>query len=305
MRKACLNMVHELARLDERVFFIGSDLGFGVLKAFREEFPRRFFMEGVSEANVIGLAAGLAMDGKIPYVNTIATFITRRGLEQLVVDVCMHNVPVRLIGNGGGLVYAPLGSTHIAFDDIALLRVIPNMCILAPADADEMRRLMPRTLDWPGPIYIRLAKGYDPIVTRDDSPFVIGRAVTMTEGEDVLLATTGVALGPVLDAAGALAAKGISAMVLHLPTVKPLDEAALATALDRVRAVVVTEEHSLIGGLGDAIAAVAIQRKRVPLFAKIGLPDEFPDIYGGQAEQMQRFGITAENIAATALRLLG
>lgn len=305
MRKTCLNMVHEMACYDERVFFVGSDLGYGVLKEFRQEFPERFFMEGISEANVVGLAAGLAMDGKIPFVNTIATFITRRALEQLVVDVCMHNVPVRLIGNGGGLVYAPLGSTHIAFDDIGLLRTIPNMCIIAPADAEEMRRLMPKTLDWAGPIYIRLAKGYDPIVTRDDEEFVIGKAVRMAEGEDVMLACTGVTLGPALAAARMLADVGLSAMVLHLPTIKPLDEETLRQAMDSVRAVVVLEEHSTIGGLGDALASLAIERPTPPKFRKIGIPDCFPDIYGSQAEQMERYGITAENAAGTARELLG
>jgi transketolase len=304
MRKTCLNMVHELARRDERVFFVGSDLGYGVLKEFRQEFPERFFMEGISEANVVGLAAGLAMDGKIPFVNTIATFITRRALEQLVVDVCMHNVPVRLIGNGGGLVYAPLGSTHIAFDDIGLLRTIPNMCIIAPADAEEMRRLMPQTLDWPGPIYIRLAKGYDPIITRDNGEFVIGKAIQMAEGEDVLLACTGVTLGPALAASRMLVDVGLSAMVLHVPTIKPLDVDALCQAMDHVRAVVVLEEHSVIGGLGDALASLAIERPRPPRFRKIGLPDCFPDIYGSQAEQMERFGITSENAVATARALL-
>ena len=164
MRRTCLDMVYELAKVDPRIFFIGSDLGYGTLKEFREEIPERFFMEGVSEANVVGMAAGLAMEGKIPYVNTIATFITRRCFEQIVLDLCLHNVRVRLIGNGGGLVYAPLGPTHLATEDISIMRACPGMTIVAPADADEMRRLMPLTVEHDGPIYIRLAKGFDPIV---------------------------------------------------------------------------------------------------------------------------------------------
>ena len=131
--------------------------------------PERFFMEGVSEANIVGMAAGLALEGKIVYINTIATFLTRRCFEQIVLDLCLHNANVRLIGNGGGMVYAPLGPTHVAIDDIAILRAMPHMTILAPADADEMRRLMPQTLDVDGPIYIRLGKGGDPIVSRDRS----------------------------------------------------------------------------------------------------------------------------------------
>ena len=168
MRKTCLDMVYELAKKDERVFFIGSDLGVGTLNSFKREMPTRFFMEGVSEANMIGMAAGLAMEGKIVYVNTIATFLTRRCFEQIVLDLCLHDVNVRLIGNGGGLVYAPLGPTHLAIEDIALFRALPNMTIVAPADADEMRRLMPLTVDHKGPLYIRLAKGNDPIVTHSE-----------------------------------------------------------------------------------------------------------------------------------------
>src|SRR5947209_20518741 len=147
MRKTCLDVVYEIAKTDPRVFFIGSDLGIGTLKNFKAEMPDRFFMEGVSEANLIGMSAGLALEGKIVYANTIATFITRRCFEQVCLDLCLHRVPVRLIGNGGGMVYAPLGPTHMAIDDLALFRALPGMTILAPCDAEEMRRLMPLTVD--------------------------------------------------------------------------------------------------------------------------------------------------------------
>src|SRR2546425_5843786 len=144
-------MVYELAKKDERIVFIGSDLGIGTLDNFRKEMPNRFFMEGVSEANIVGMAAGLALEGRIVYVNTIATFITRRCFEQVVLDLGLHNANVRLIGSGGGVVYAPLGPTHLAIDDIAIMRAIPNMTIVAPCDANEMGRLMPLTLDSHGP----------------------------------------------------------------------------------------------------------------------------------------------------------
>src|SRR5712691_13441326 len=167
MRKRSLDMVHALARRDERVVFIGSDLSPNLLGEMKKEYPSRYYMEGISEANVIGMAAGMAMDGFIPYVNTIATFITRRCYEQVAVDLCLHDLPARLIGNGGGYVYAPLGPTHQAIEDIAIMRALPNMTVVAVADAEEMRRFMPQTLDHRGPIYIRLAKGGDPVVTND------------------------------------------------------------------------------------------------------------------------------------------
>ena len=135
MRMTCLNMIHTLAKRDPRPVFIGSDLSPGLLGAMQSEMPERYYMEGITEANVIGMAAGMAMDGYMPYVNTIATFITRRCYEQVAVDLCLHNLPVRLIGNGGGLVYAPLGPTHLAIEDIAIMRVLPNMAVVAVCDA--------------------------------------------------------------------------------------------------------------------------------------------------------------------------
>src|SRR6266705_4064563 len=142
MRKTSLDMVYELARKDTRIIFIGSDLGIGTLKQFKAEMPGRFLMEGVSEANIVGIAAGLALEGKIVYINTIATFLTRRCFEQVALDLCLHNANVRLIANGGGVVYAPLGPTHLAIEDVAIMRALPNMTVVAPADAPEMVRLM-------------------------------------------------------------------------------------------------------------------------------------------------------------------
>lgn len=305
MRKACLDMVHELARRDDRVVFIGSDLAPGLLGEMRDEFPSRYYMEGISEQHVVGMAAGLAMDGWVPYVNTIATFITRRCHEQVAVDLCLHDLPVRLIGNGGGLVYAPLGPTHQAIDDIAIMRVLPNMTVVAPADAEEMRRFMERTPEWPHPIYIRLGKGGDPVVSRDDGEFVIGRAYLLRDATGpktgmALLVSTGVATQRALSAAEALSAEGIACRVLHMPTIKPLDIETL-TALAVESAVVVTvEEHSVIGGLGSAVTDALVERLdgRLPRLRRIGIPDVFAKKYGGQDGLMADFGISAANIAA-------
>ncbi len=305
MRETCLKMVHEMARTDERIFFVGSDLGVGVLKEFKKEMPSRFFMEGVSEANIIGMSAGLAMNGQIVYVNTIATFLTRRCYEQIAVDLCLHNVRVRLISSGGGLVYAPLGPTHLAIEDIAIMRALPNMTVLAPADALEMKRLMPATVDHPGPIYIRVAKGHDPIVTTDSGPFTIGQAVPMLPGEDALLLTTGVGLQVCLQAAAKLGEKGIRTSVLHLPTIKPLDTAAIHAAIANVPVFMTVEEHTLIGGLGSAVADYVCETDllRTRRFKRIGIPDKFPDKYGDQNGLMKKYGISVDNIVAQILTL--
>jgi len=306
MRGKCLNMVHELARKDERIVFMGSDLGFGTLKKFREELPERFIMEGINEAHAIGMAAGLAFDGRIVYVNTIATFLTRRCFEQVALDLCLHKANVRLIGNGGGLVYAPLGSTHLAIEDIAIFRALPNMAIVAVADAEEMERMMPQTVDWPGPLYIRLAKGYDPIVSDPAIPFVLGKGMEIRRGTDALILCTGVTLGPAKSAADELAGEGISCSILHMHTVKPFDAELFLDMARGVRAVVSVEEHTVVGGLGGAAAELLAETPfaRQPRFKRLGIPDIFPDKYGTQNQLMSRFGIDQKAVTEAVKGLL-
>ncbi len=304
MRKTSLDCVYEMAKRDERVVFLGSDLGVGTLDEFRTTFPDRFFMEGIAEQNLIGMAAGLAMDGFIPYVNTIATFLTRRCFEQVAVDLCLHNLPVRLIANGGGLVYAPLGPTHLAIEDMGILRALPNMAVVAPVDAEEMRRCMAATLDWPGPLYIRLGKGGDPVVSDAKAGFALGKGILMREPGRLLFVSTGIMSGRALAAAELLAARGIAAGVLHLHTVKPLDEAALLRLAREVETVVTVEEHVLAGGLGSAVAELFADRlAQAPRLLRLGLPDRFPEKYGSQDDLLRHFGLTPEQIAERAASL--
>lgn len=299
MRNTALNHVHALAGRDRRVVFVGSDLGVGTLKAMKAEFPDRFIMEGINEQNLIGLAAGLALDGLIPYVNTIATFITRRCYEQVAVDLCLHDLPVRLIGNGGGVVYAPLGATHLAIEDIAIMRALPNMAVVAVSDAPEMTRLMEASLDWPGPLYIRLAKGGDPVVSRPDDDFTIGRAILRRPPGRVLLIGTGATTHRALGAADRLAEAGIETGVLHMHTVKPLDRDALAALVPDCDLVVTIEEHVLAGGLGSAVLEALSDAALLPRrLLRLGIPDVFPKEYGSQDQHFETFGLTAPAIAA-------
>lgn len=307
MRERCLKTITQLAREDDRVVFIGSDLGVGTMADFQAEFPDRFLMEGVAEQSLVGMAAGMAMEGRIVYLNTIATFLTRRCFEQVAVDLCMHNANVRLIANGGGVVYAPLGPTHLATEDLAILRALPNMTILAPADAEEMARATRATLHHEGPVYVRVAKGHDPIVTTETGAFRIGRAVPMRDGHDTLLVTTGIGLQICLAAADRLRSNGIDAAVLHMPTVKPLDTDSLAGAAERVPVIVSVEEHSIVGGLGGAVAEFLAENDLLAgkKFRRAGFPDVFPGGYGDQAGMMRRFGLSAESIADLVKELHG
>src|ERR1700693_2633810 len=297
MRQSALDAVYELAKRDSRVLFIGSDLGPGVLEKMKTEMPDRFFMEGVSEANIIGMSAGLAMDGFVPYVNTIATFLTRRCYEQIAVDLCLHELPGRLLASGGGAVYAPLGPTHMALEDIAIMRALPNMTVVCPADAPEMTRVVEATLDWPNPVYIRFGKGGDPVVSRAENGFTLGKAIEMRRGRDAALISTGVMTARCLDAAEALAKAGISASVLHLHTVKPFDEKAVCEAAAGAALVVTVEEHSRIGGLGSAVtdelAGAGIQMPQL----RLAFADAFVGTYGSQDTVLQAAGLQPPQIA--------
>jgi transketolase len=305
MRQSALTAVYELAKRDPRVLFIGSDLGAGVLDKFKSEMPDRFFMEGVSEAAIIGMSAGLAMDGYIPYVNTIATFLTRRCFEQVAVDLCLHELPVRLLASGGGAVYAPLGSTHMALEDIAIMRALPNMTVVCPADAPEMTRVVEATLDIPNPVYIRFGKGGDPVISSADNGFALGKAITMRPGKDAVIFSTGVMTARALEAAKTLADAGIEASVIHVHTVKPLDERAICEAAARCPLVVTLEEHTRIGGLGsavsDALAEAAISTRQL----RLAFPDAFIGTYGSQDSVLLEFGLQPPQIANSIAEALG
>ena len=307
MRKTALECVHKLAQHDKRVLFIGSDLGHGVLDKMKKELPDQFFMEGVSEQYIIGMAAGLAMEGFIPYVNTIATFLTRRCYEQVAVDLCMHDLPVRLIANGGGGVYAPLGPTHLAIEDIAIMRALPNMAVVAPCDADEMNRLMMSTLEWPHPIYIRLARGGDPIVSKDDRGFELGKSIKMKDGADGLFVTTGVMTQLALETAEILKAKGVDVGVLHVHTIKPFDASGVVSAVESVKAVVTVEEHIVNGGLGSAVleSCSELHPELLPKISRIGIPDKFATEYGSQSSLLKHWGITSDNLVTAMMKKLG
>jgi transketolase len=311
MRQTCVNMVFELAKRDPRVFYLGSDLSPDITARMARDMPGRAFMEGVSEANLVGMSAGLAMEGYIPFAHTIATFITRRCYEQVALDLCLHNLPARLIGNGGGLVYAPLGPTHLAIEDIAIMRALPNMTVVAVSDADEMRRLMDQTLDWPGPIYIRLAKGGDPIVSRAENGFQIGKAIPMRSeaGASVAIVSTGIMTRHALTAAEMLSEHGFKTNVLHVHTVKPLDTEAIRRCTHGARLLVTVEEHTIVGGLGSAVLDSLIDDigRGAPAVKRLGIPDTFAKSYGSQDDLLETYGLLPAQISNTiaeALRLM-
>lgn len=303
MRQACFKAIYQIAREDERIVFIGSDLGKNTLEEFKREMPRRFFMEGVSEAHVVGMAAGLALEGKIPFVCTIASFLTRRCYEQVFLDLGLHRARVRLVGLGGGLVYGPLGPTHMATDDLALMRAVPGMAIIAPCDTVEAQAAVRASVDYPGPVYLRVARGGESTVSEAMPAFKIGKGRLLRQGADALLITTGIMPGSAIEAANVLAASGIEISILHLPTLKPLDVDSILEAVRLVPAVFSLEEHVVNGGLGSAVAEVIAEAgfQSPKRFKRLGLPDAFPEGYGSQGLLLERYELSAANIARVVL----
>ena len=299
MRKTALNCVYELAKVNPNVVFIGSDLGPGVLDEMKKEMPSRFYMEGVSEQHIIGMSAGLASEGFIPYVNTIATFLSRRCFEQIAMDLCLHNLPVKLIANGGGLVYAPLGPTHLAIDDFAILRALPNMTILAPCDALEMKALMKCSLNWHKPTYIRLGKGGDKIISNNQENYEIGKSVIMKKPEDCMFVTTGVMTQIALDACEILEKQNIKCGLIHNHTVKPIDSDCLLNWIPKVVATISVEEHFRTGGMGSLILEILNDNLGTNSvnFSRIGIHDEFTKNYGSQKSLLDSMKITPISLA--------
>ena len=298
MRKTCLDSVYEIAKKNKKIVFVGSDLGAGVLTDFKKKIPERFFMEGISEQYITGMCAGLALEGFIPYFNTIATFITRRNFEQNIIDLGLHNLPVRLIGNGGGLVYSPLGPTHQAIEDLAIMRTIPNMTIIAPCDSNEMKILMPQTIKIKGPVYIRLARGGDEIVTKKNKNIKIGKSNLFGDPTDVLFVTTGITTQECLEASSKLSRIGIKSGVLHNHTIKPFDENNLMKFSKKTKLIVTVEEHLVSGGLGSIVLETLNKFEFIKLnkVLRLGINNEFVKKYGSQKDLLNYCGISSQKI---------
>jgi transketolase len=256
VRTAFIKSLCDLAARDPRVWLVNGDLGFSVLEPFREQFPDRYVNAGVAEQNMTGIAAGLAQCGKIVFTYSIANFPTLRCLEQLRNDVCYHELPVKVVAVGGGYAYGAQGYTHHGIEDLAILRALPGMTVVAPADPAETAQAVPAMAARPGPCYLRLGKAGEPAVHSGVPDFRIGRAITVREGCDVTVIAIGGIAHYALGVVTRLAARGIRARLLSMHTLKPLDAAAVRRALDETGHIVTVEEQTVMGGLGSAVAEV-------------------------------------------------
>jgi transketolase len=286
----------ELARLDERVCMVINDsLSSSSANQFLAQFPDRLFDVGIAEQNMVGVAAGLANAGMIPFVCAASCFLTGRALEQIKVDIALSKANVKLCGNSSGFFYGSLGPTHHSIEDIAWTRVLPNLWIAAPCDSQETGHVVRAAHAHTGPVFIRLNRTPVPAVLPPSSTFCFGKALCLREGSDVTLIGMGLATHRVLEAADILGQKGIGCRVLNMSSIAPLDIDAILAACRETRSLVCVEDHQIEGGLFSAVASVVTRNAPVPMLA-IGIPGVFAPV-GDTEELHEMFGIDAKLIA--------
>jgi transketolase len=304
VRDTFIRTLSALAETRPDLMLIAADLGFGVLDHWIARFPRQFLNAGVAEQNMTGLAAGMALEGRTVFTYSLGGFPTVRCLEQIRNDVCYHHANVKIVTVGGGMSYGPLGASHHATEDLAIMRSLPNMVVLAPGDLWETAEATRALLSLPGPAYLRLDKSAAPPTHALGEKLQWGRIRTIRDGRDVTLAATGGILGEALCAAELLEADGVACRVLSVHTIKPLDRATLEAAARETGGIVTIEEHSLDGGMGGAVAEVLLDAGAAPgFFLRCGLRT-FSSIVGSQSYLRRSYGLDAASIAGAVLARL-
>jgi transketolase len=294
----------ELGRENPNIVVLEADLGKSTMTCyFEQEFPERFFEMGIAEANMTSFAAGLSLAGKIPFTNSFAVFAAGRAYDQIRQGVCIPALKVRIVGSSCGLSDFGDGSTHQSIEDVAIMRAIPNMTVLAPADGNETRTMTRAIVDYPGPVYMRIPRHDLPDVMPANEPFVAGKPYVLRDGRDVVVFANGSMAGTALGAADQLAGKGISLRVVNVSSIKPADHAALSQLAQGMKGVVTAEEHSLIGGLSSLIQEV-LQGQPVRMKA-IGIADSFGQSAHSYEDLLQAYGLTVDHIVAAVLGVFG
>lgn len=298
MRNAFAREFTALAAADPRLVLLSGDIGNRLFDDLKARCPGRFYNCGVAEANLVGMAAGMAASGLRPVGYTIAPFLTYRCLEQIRVDVCYHKLPVILVGTGGGLSYASLGATHHSCEELGMLRLLPDLAVLAPADPWEVRAALRAAIHYPGPVYLRIGKKGEPTVHTGEPTLQIGKALPLRTDGDLALLACGTVLPLALQTADLLATHGLPTAVYSMPSVKPLDEPLLADLFQRCRVIMTLEEHSILGGLGGAVAEWRADHPEARAqLLRAGTADAFLHLTCEQDEAREHFGLTPTALA--------
>ena len=303
MRDAFVRSLLQIAQANPRVVLITGDLGFGVLNEFREKCADQFYNVGVAEQNLAGVAAGLALSGHIVFTYSIGNFPTLRCLEQVRNDICYHGADVKIVTIGGGLAYGGLGYTHHAIEDLAIMRALPGLTVVAPGDPVEVEKLVPQIVARPGPVYLRLGRAGEPRLHETNVEVTLGRPTRARAGTDVLFLSTGGMLAVALEAARALAREAIEAEVVSVHTLSPLDRDGLCELATRFPLVITCEEHSVTGGLGGGVAEILMEAGISTAFRRFGLPHRLPVGVGSQTYLRTMNGIDAKELKRLVLSL--
>jgi transketolase len=293
----------ELAKTDRNVVALDADLCASTQSVqIEKNLPGQYFEMGIGEANMVSAAAGLALCGKIPFVHTFAVFAAGRPFDQIRQSVCLPNLNVKIIGSSAGLSDFGDGATHQSFEDMAIMSVLPNMTVLAPVDAVEVGKAVRAAAAVKGPVYIRLNRNDLPVLTDESTPFEIGKPLLLAEGGDAAICVNGVTAGMGLAARNILSGQGVGARVVNFSTIKPLDGEAVRAALGGVRVLVAAEEHSVIGGLGAALAE-CLSKTPLPM-ARVGIADRYGQSAHSYEQLLEHYGLTPEAIAEAVKELL-
>jgi transketolase len=305
VRKAFIEQLEEACGSNPDIFLITADLGFNVFENFKKKYSDRFFNVGIGEPNMIGIAAGLALSGKRVYCYSIIPFLTTRCFEHIRIDICYHNLDVKLVGVGCGLSYGAAGVTHFATEDIAIMRTLPNMSVVVPADPYETTASISASLDHNGPMFIRLGKTGEPSVHSALPEFKLGEGISVLEtGDDLCILASGGVVYNAKIAAENLSKKNIGTTLISLHTIKPIDKILIEGCAKKFKIIVTIEEHSIIGGLGSAVADILLETGYKGKFKKIGLPDKFNEYVGGHKFLCSKYNLDPESIKNNILRLL-
>ena len=294
-----------LGKTDPRVVVLDADLYYSTrTAAFRQAFPERFFDMGIAEADMVSTAAGMAASGLIPFCNSFAIFLTARCYDQIRIQIAYPSLPVILAGSSAGLTQGPDGASHQSLEDVALMRALPNMRVIAPADAVETRAVVQALPALGGPVYLRLGRYPVPDLHPPDYAFELGQATKLRSGDDVALFAYGHMVAVAVEAAASLGRQGVQARVLNMASLKPLDGEAVVAAAEACRLLVTIEEHSIIGGLGSAVAEILAEMGGAPRLLRIGTRDQFGES-GPADELLSKYGLTATAVSLRICQALG
>ncbi len=302
MRKAFFQKLEKIAKENKDIFLLVGDLGRKFFQNFKGLDPKRFINTGVAEANMIGVAAGLSMSGKNVYCYSIIPFLLMRTFEQIRIDVCYNKLNVKLLGAGSGFTYGLEGITHHAIEDIAILRVLPYMTIVAPGDAREAEALAEASFNYQSPLYIRFGRDRESVVHEKEIKFEIGKGIFVNEGKDICLLATGTMLQTGKIVLKNLISRGLNPTLISLHTIKPLDENLIRNCSQNYKSIFTLEEHSIIGGLGSAVAEILAENNFSGKFKRIGIKDVYSPYIGGPEYLLKKLGLDPESITNFILK---